>query len=138
MVLDLTILNAELTTDPQTLGYSSLNDRETANKLNEVGASGEIVAAGSGLDVSVIIDNCVKTEIDGLTTNQSVLFSGLIAREIIHPGRFDALIKAIFSAGTTTRTNLANLANRSASRAEVLFGADINITQSNVQKAREM
>jgi hypothetical protein len=119
------------------LGYSSLNDRETANKLNEIGASSETIAEGNSLDVNIIIDNCVKTEIDALTTNKTLLFAGLIARDTIHPGKFDPVIKAIFAPGTT-RDNLVSLANRSASRAEVLFGADISVTQSDVQKAREM
>jgi hypothetical protein len=37
MALVISELKTELTGDPKSLGYSSLNDREAANKLNESG-----------------------------------------------------------------------------------------------------
>ena len=51
MTLDLSALKTEVTTDPKTLGYSSLSDRGVASKLNEVGASVETIDVAEDITV---------------------------------------------------------------------------------------
>ncbi len=137
--MDLNILKTELTTDPKTLGYSGLNDREAANKLNEVGASGETVDVVQ-VEALHLQSAVVGSEFASLSATAQRAWLAIVGLERV-PVKNTNLrgqILSIWTGVTTTRANLAALQTKSATRAEVLFGEGVSITQSDVQKAREM
>ncbi len=139
MALDLSILKTELTTDPETLGYASFSDRGAANKLNEAGASSETIEVEevSAVDIQGAV---VGSEFSALSATAQRAWLAIVGLESV-PVKNTNLreqILDIWGAGTTTRTNLAALQTKSATRAEVLFGEGVSVSQSDVQKAREM
>lgn len=139
MVINLGQLKTELATDPKGLGYSSLSDREAANKLNEVGASSEMVdvVQVSALEMQSTV---VGSEFASLSATAQRAWLAIVGlgRVPVKNINLRGQILSIWGASTTTRTNLATLQTKSATRAEVLFGEGVSITQSDVQKAREM
>jgi hypothetical protein len=128
----------EITNNPKgitDLGWHQI-DRWIRDTLNTPGISGETIQDTSNVDMNLIMAEMVKTEIDALNTNRTVLLSGLITRDGVNPTSGLNIIRSIFVAGTTTRTNLESLINRPASRSEILFGEPVTLIAMN--KARRL
>lgn len=131
-------LKTEIQTDPKSLGYSALiNDLQlVADKLNEVGASGETIEVSS--ISSIEAQKAVEiSEFVALSEAAQRGWQIIMNFENIPVGDsfITAQIAAIWGAGTTTRANLLALKNRSASRAEVLFGENRTIKYQEVGEA---
>jgi len=156
MALDndqLAVLKTELDTDPMTLGYAGTSHPEAAALLNTVGLSGETIPNAS-VPIHAVRD-VIGSQKDGAT------FAGIAEWEALSQGKRD-LIMLIFSNGDTsiditntdvvnqilgvftvgdapvTRAALIALGTRSATRAEILFGANINVTAADVAEARQL
>jgi len=138
-MIDLTVLKTELDTDPQTLGYSSLNDREAANKLNEAGSSGETidVTCASTIDLQAAV---VGSEFDLLSAGKQRAWLAIVGLSEV-PVKSTTLrgqILEIFADGTTTRSNLGALQSKSATRGEKVFEEDTSISYNDVKEARRL
>lgn len=140
MTVNLTDLKAELDTDPKALGYAahvtSGSTAALARMLNEVGLSGE------SIDVeSVSVDDAKHAldyvEVGSLTADKrgelAILLSGV--RLKVKNANVRNAFADIFAGGSNSRAALIALQDRSAARAEVLFGMDVVVTHSTVAKA---
>jgi hypothetical protein len=80
----------------------------------------------------------VHTEWDALTEPLQNAWRSLLQLELIPIGNANIrnLISHIWGAGTTTRSNIVALQSKTATRGEVLWGEGVNVTQSDVQRAR--
>lgn len=135
---ELAILNTELTDDPKLLGLANMDNPAAAAKLNEIGASGETVSAGT-INGQELQKAVVGAEFLALSAVKqrgwlAIISAGDGQVEVDHAG-IVAQVTAIWN-GSTTLTNLAALRTRSASRAEALFGH--GIAMFDVAEARRV
>jgi hypothetical protein len=140
MSINYNALKNEITNNPKSildLGWDK-TDVWIANTLNTPGISGEAIADASNVDMNTIMSAFDADEVAGLSTNQSVLLSGLVARNGLNPANGLNTIRAIFGVATTTRANLEALQNREASRSEILFGYGISVSLLDVHLARRL
>ncbi|HDZ22900.1 hypothetical protein LCGC14_1415030 [marine sediment metagenome] len=109
------VLKSELTTDPESRGYSGMTDAEAATDLNTEYRSVDVESVTG----QQIFEAAVPAEYDVLTADQKALFGAIVGMgEILvnGPNTRDALL-AMFGPATTTRTNLAVLQTETVSRA---------------------
>lgn len=122
----LTALTTEINTDPKALGYAGKTVAQRVTLINTVGGSNEKIGAGVVQGYQVM-DQVVQSEFIGLTVANQNLFNCYVSSGQIDASNatVQANFLAMFPVATapTTRANLIALVNRSASRAEVLFGA---------------
>lgn len=137
MSLDLTALKNELESDPQGLGYTG-SDVGDADLLNERGASGETVLRQAIPMGEVYAQVEWISEWLALTDVEREGFRQLTSTDTLDASspRIRAALEAIFGAGSDTWSNLAAIATRPASRAEVLFGNGVRVTPSDAADAR--
>lgn len=139
MGLNISALKTEITDDPKLLGLASLGDKDVSIKLNEIGASSEMVDT---LNVSngLLQNAVIGSEFILLDANRQRLWLSILSSDSIEVknSNIRGQILSVWGAGTTTRDNLSALQTRSGSRAEVLFGNGVRITQSEVQRARKL
>lgn len=133
-------LRDEIDNDPQSLGYSGKTNFQIAQILNTVGLSGETV------DVPFVTTGEIQGAVVGseyllLTAPQRDLWDAVLSAANTSRGvpidntNIRGQILDTWDPGTATRSNLAALQTRSASRAEVLFGAGTIITDNDVEEA---
>ena len=126
-------LRAELTTDPQSLGYAALiaagADAALADALNLVRAG--IRVFRNDILAWEILAATVKADWDALAAGDKQLYLAMVSA-----GRLDAtsaslrqMLGALFPAASPTRANLAAVGQRQGSRAEQLFGAAVSVAQ---------
>lgn len=133
---ELAILNTELTDDPKSLGLAGMDNPTAASKLNEIGASNESVSTGiiNGQELQMAVVMAEYLALSGVERDGWMsLISAGDGQVAVGDQRVIDQATAIW-AGTTTLVNLAALRNRSASRAEVLFG--FGVSYQDVAKAR--
>lgn len=133
-------LRTELDTDPQTLGYAGKTNYQIALLLNEVGLSGETIdrefVMASELQGAVVGSEAIL-----LLSPQRDLWAAFMSIAIadgtipLDNNNLRGQVLEVWGAGTTTRSNLAALQTRSASRAEVLFGDGVVVTDNDVEEA---
>ena len=139
----LTALATEVTTDPKGLGYSTLegNSASIADRMN---TSPEPIAAGqqeqiyrTRVESRDLMAGIVLSEFAALTQANRDYCQMLFGAQYVNTG--DANVRtqlgAIFAAGTTSRTNLNNAAQKQASRAEALWGDGFRVTAQQVSAA---
>ena len=130
----LIVLNTELIDDPEGLGYAGKTDPEMATLINAVNANYSIdheAIDGQELQMAVTLgdyDNLTEKQRDFWQTILSA-GSGIVA---VSDGRVKTHVAAIWGAGTTTRANLIALQERPASRAEVLLGAGVSVSVTDI------
>lgn len=134
----LTALASEINTDPKAVGYAAKTNKQIADLLNTRGLVVSDPKINAGIvSVQVLLNALVGTEVLTLTPAQSqaliIYFSGLTLDT--SNANVRAGIGAIFGAGTQSRTNLQAAVDRTASRAETLFGAGTLIDQRDVSLA---
>lgn len=133
---ELELLKIELDADPKSLGLTAMDDPTAADKLNEIGASSEIVPRGV-IDGQELQKAVVISEYSALADAERDGWMAIISagdgQVDIDDARVIAQATAIWS-GTTTLTNLAALQTRPASRAEALFGHGVSF--GDIGKAR--
>lgn len=137
MAINYTALANEINTDPKALGYAGKSDYEISQIMNTPGASAETLFR-SYTPVEDIIAAIVRSEYDALAAAGKTYLNEVVLKSAkVKTG--DATLRTqiaqLFGAGTQTRTNLTAVASRAASRAEVLFGEDINVTDADVARA---
>lgn len=134
MAINISALKVELLTDPKSVGYSAsvtVGDlNRLADLLNTRGLGGvsDVVSVGTlnAFDLQQLV---VGSEYLNLTQPQRDLWNMVITTAINGIAVSNTLIKgqitAVWSAGTTTRTNLVSAQTRAASRAEILGGEGV-------------
>jgi hypothetical protein len=119
----LQVLKTEIDNDPKSLGYSGQNPTWKANKINEVGASGETVNR-TDIGTNEILEALVWLEVNGMSTKEIQILNLFTFGDIVSVSspNIQDIFKGLFPVATRplTRANLIALATRSASRAEVL------------------
>ena len=135
---NLLTLKSEINTDPEALGYSAVDTKGKALILNDASLGENLDPATiSATDLQAAV---VATEYGSLSAIQRELWMALL--QSTTAGGVQATntnirsqITTIWGAGTTTRSNLAALQTRNASRAEILFGEGVSITPQAVGRA---
>lgn len=142
MPVNISALKVELQTDPKALGYSAFVTIRDLNRLvdliNTPGLTNDTVSVAivTSSDLQV---NVVGSEYLGLTAGQRnlwdvIIFTGTQGIALSNPNVRNQ-IGVVWSAATTTRSNLSNLQNRQSSRAEALFGENITIGTGEIDLA---
>lgn len=129
MPVNISALKVELQTDPKALGYSAFVTIRDLNRLvdliNTRGLTNDTVSVATVTSSDLQV-NVVGSEYTGLTAAQRNLWDVIIFTGTQGIALSNANVRnqigVVWSAATTTRSNLSNLQNRAASRAEVLFG----------------
>ncbi len=133
-------LRNEICLDPIPLGYSGQTFFEQAALINEIGLSGEIV------DVAFVTAAQIQAEVVGseyLTLNaaERALWAALLAAGSagnsleVRESNIRGQVLDIWGAGTDTRSNLAAIQVRSASRAEALWGDGASPSPQDIEEA---
>lgn len=134
----ITTLHTEIVTDPKALGYATKSDYDASIALNTPGLSSEIIFK-SYVAFEDFVAAIVRADYDALTGLPLAYLNNVLlrgARLASGNATLRSQIAALFPAGTT-RTNLTNLASKSASRAEALYQTEgIYVSDSDVAKAR--
>ena len=138
-------IRTEVDTDPKALGYAALRTQTNAPealaaRMNEAGASGETLFRSYVL-VEDVIAGIVRAEYDALAAAGKTFLNEVLlkaARVKSGDANVRASMSGLFGTGTTTRTNLTNLASRSASRADALWGEGITVSAQDVSLALEL
>ena len=139
MPVSVSELRTELTTDPTGLGYAAQiavgNDAQLAELVNQVRPT--ITVFRNDVQSWELLASTIKADWDALAAGDKDLYQALIAA-----GRLDAtssslrnLITALFPSGSTTRTNLQSIAQRTGSRAEQLWGTSAAVSVGQVSAA---
>jgi hypothetical protein len=133
----------EIDTDAETLGYDALwaqsnGPEAVAAKLNEAGASGEVLFKSS-IPVEDLLAEIVLAEYTALTAAQKTALDQFARGVRIKTGSANmrATLGALFPAGAT-RTAVIALASRPASRAEALWGEGVHVSDNDVSLAMEL
>ncbi len=143
MPVNLSTLRTELLTDPRGLGYSagiSIGDHNRVSDLLNTSAASHSVSIGTiyALDMQ---QSVVPGEYAVISAGQRDLWGAIVATSINGIAISNTVIRNqvafVWSAGTTTRSNLLALDTRSGSRAEVLFGEGTVVFSTEVGKALE-
>lgn len=135
--IELATLKVELNGDPESLGYTD-DDPVCAALLNEIGLSNEEIDVGV-IDGQELQKAVVGSEFLALTPEKQRFWLAIVSAG---SGKVDINDQAVIDqataiwAGTTTLINLGALQERSASRAEALFGRGSSVTHTDVAKAR--
>jgi hypothetical protein len=140
VAIDYQALKTEIATDPKTLGYAGKSDYDISVLMNTPGLSAETIIR-TWTPIEEVIAAVVRADFDALAAAGKTYLDTIVMRGTrVKTG--DATLRsqlaALFPAGTPTRTNLTNLATKSATRGEVLFGENTNIGNADVAKARAL
>lgn len=135
--IDYAALANEINTDPVSLGYAGKSDYQISVLLNTAGGSGQTLFK-SYTPTEDVVAGIVRSEYDALAAaGKTYLNEVVLKASKVKTG--DATLRTqiaqLFGAGTTTRTNLTNVASRPASRAEILFGENATVSDADVARA---
>ena len=142
-MLTLSALRTELLTDPTGIGYSTAVTRADHNTLVDLvnrSAASYVVSIGTvtAINLQSVV---VASEYAVLSGGQRDLWNAVLTAATggvpISNTAIRAQVAVVWSAGTTTRSNLLALDTRTGTRAEVLFGEGVRVTSTDVQKALE-
>ena len=133
-------LKTELTTDPHTLGYAPFVAQGATVSLAGIlnlPRAGEATQFRNSVSASEVVACLVFSEYTALTAAAQNCFNVVVAGAPLDAtnATLRTLMAAIFASGTTTRTNLINVASRQGSRAEALFGVNVSVTSDDVAAA---
>lgn len=128
-------IKTELDTDPLTRGYAGMTDQEVTDDLNTVYRT-QIKPLLTGIEVRSAFD---ETEFGALTeSKQQMALSWGSGSEFdsTTDGADDLILKFLFGAGSTTRTNLGTVRSQNVSRATELGLGGVVI--GDVENARAL
>lgn len=132
-----TALATEINTDPKALGYSpgTKINKQIATIINTVGASNETVNPGT-LPTWQVTAAIVDSEWTALTQAKKDLLAFYLNQGTVDTTSLNVRngVGGVFAAGAT-KTALIALVNRSATRAEVLFGVNVVVLEEDVSAA---
>jgi hypothetical protein len=133
-------LRTEIDTDPKALGYATLKlqtngPEAVAAKLNEVGASAETLFK-SYVPLEDMLAEIVFSEYSGWSAAQKTNIDQFLRGLRIRTGSANmrTTLGALIPTGAS-RTAMVALASRSATRAEILFGEGVRVTDQQVAEA---
>ena len=148
MAVTLSALRTEILTDPIGIGFDTLvqkgEDTGITDLLNSVSVNVSF-AATSTVERSVVTaltlqQQVVAAEYLVLSAAARELWNALLTTAAVGIAISNTLIRgqaaAVFSAGTTTRSNFVALQTRQCARSETLFGENVFVTSDQVNKAR--
>ena len=148
MAVVLSALRTELLTDPIQMGYSAFiatgNDNGLVDLLNSVAANASHGATSTvsvaQISVALLQNEVVASEYLVLSQAQrdlwNILLNATTGVVYVSNTNIRSQFLAIWSAGTTTRANLAALQTRQAARSEILFGENVLVNAIQVYQAR--
>ena len=127
MAVDIGALTTELNTDPTGLGYSLTDHVLSRDIINQIRSAIQIDR--DVIPSYEVLDATVAAEYTALSADEKdryALFVG--AGEInVKSANTRAAFLAMFAGGTTTRSNLGALQSSDSSRAQQLFGSDVQL-----------
>lgn len=146
MAVGLSALRVELLTDPVSIGYASHVSNGTfsilTSLINSVSAnthtptSAVTVGSVQAQDLQVAV---VASEYLALSAGHQTLWNAVLTAATVGIAISNTVLRqqvtTVWSAGTTTRANLAALQTRRCSRAETLFGEGAAVDVTDVGKA---
>ena len=111
-------LRTELLTDPLGRGYASKTDQQCADDLNTVYRT----RPRTNIPTWEVLEATIPAEYATLTAAEKQRYQIFISAGTLNPAGTNtrAAFSAMFAAGTTTRTNLLELASEPCSRAAEL------------------
>lgn len=138
--MDLQELRSELDEDPEGLGYAGTSDAEAAATLNDRSLTGETALREAIPMGEVYAQVEWTTEWAGLDATFREGFRQLTSTPTLDASssRIHDALEAIFGSDSQTWANLAAIAERSVSRAEVLWGAGTRVHHLDVARARRL
>jgi hypothetical protein len=132
-------LKAELQNDPQTLGYAALvaanNDVALAALLNDKtkgGSISRVTVTAAELQSCVVAAEYASLTADQKSLWQCILLAAADGGVRMSNANIRAQALAVWAGGTTTRTNLGAMQDRTGSRAEALRGEGASVSFSDV------
>lgn len=142
MAIDPVALKAEIINDPKSIGYATPwnagSNQEVADLLNAVREICQVDVAyreAWELQNAVVYSEQAALDATRMTAWQNVLRCGRVE---VRNSNMRGQILGIWVAGTTTRSNLAELQTRDSSRAEELWGDGVTVSLDDVRAAREV
>jgi hypothetical protein len=138
----LATLKTELDTDPNGLGYTGTSHPDAATLLNAVDAVNQI--PNTSIAIHAVRDEIRLAEWEGLTQGKRDMIMLLFGNGDVSIDITNSLLVAqilgVFTVvdAPLTREAMSDLATRDGTRAEVLFGANINVTAADVMEARQL
>jgi hypothetical protein len=141
VAFSLAALKTEINTDPKTLGYATLltqtnGPEAVAAKLNEIGASAETLFKAY-VPIEDVVACIVRADYDALGAVPKAFLNDVLlvgARLKSGDANLRASVVGVFGV-STTKTNLTNLASRSCTRAEALWGEGASVSPTQVADA---
>ena len=135
--MDYPALRNELLNDPVALGYAGKTDQQAADLLNST-TTGRTLPRTS-VPTTEVLGAILNTDWPAAASASESKLRAILGMPFVDAsnGNIRGLFQAIFAAGTTTRTNLLALANRTVSRAEelgfgVVLAVDVNRARSGM------
>jgi hypothetical protein len=135
------MLRLELITDPLSIGYSgplSRNDFVTvANLVDQVGSGANYTVWRNDVSPREVANNIQPADFIKMTTTQSQMLQVLFAGAPIDATQsgIRSNFGSVFSGAASTVSALTVMAQRQASRGEVLFGDGATINDSQIRSA---
>jgi len=133
-------LRTEIDTDPKALGYATLRTQSNgpeavAARMNEAGASAETLFK-TYVPLEDMLAEIVFSEYSGWSAAQKTNIDQFLRGTRIKTGSANmrTTLGALIPAGAS-RTALVALASRSATRAEILFGEGVTVTDQQAAEA---
>jgi hypothetical protein len=125
-MIDYILLKNEILNDTLALGYSGKSDSEIANILNSY-TTGRLINRDI-IDTWEIFEATVPAEWSALTAAEKQRYQTIISagQVSVKGANVRASLGTMFITGTTTRTNLIALQQKTGSRAEELFGQSVS------------
>lgn len=125
-MINYTVLNTEVTTDPLILGYAGKSDSEIADLLNSY-TTGRMIER-IVIDTWEISEATVSSEWSALTAAEKQRYQTIISAGTVNVKGANVRnsLGTMFIAGTTTRNNLIALQQKIGSRAEELFAQAVS------------
>ena len=134
---DLALLKSEVTTDPITMGYDATGATAQILKLlNEAANNVGGETSARPFDVGAMMDALDPTDFDAQQTVASAATYVSTLAALFDIAVYKDKFISLFAANSTTVTAL-NAQTKALSRAEVLFGADTNISRDDWFAARD-
>lgn len=134
-------LRNEIINDPISLGYAGKTDSEIASLLNTVPGS---PIAGRQIDREIIdtweiLEATVQAEWGALSAAEKQRYQTIVGAGTVSVKGTNVrnAFLQMFAAGTQTRTNLAALQTRAASRAEVLGFRPVSVGDVNLARTKD-
>ena len=140
MPVTIPALRTEIDTDPKALGYATLRTQSNgpeavAARMNEAGASAETLFK-TYVPLEDMLAEIVFSEYSGWSAAQKTNIDQFLRGTRIKTGSANmrTTLGALIPAGAS-RTALVALASRSATRAEILFGEGVTVTDQQAAEA---